>query len=377
MGEVWSTVNDDELRLIQQAVDFLQSKFCPEGAEPMWSAEYFRWKLGESNPAGKGYISLAMIGGKVVGVFSLAKKRILIDGVECVGGEIGDGYSSVAIMRSTKPASLSSTDQNPDSYINKSVFGRLVSDVTSRAEADGLIFIYGTPNENSYLPLVNRLNYFELTGYFNSTFSRPTAMLVISKYPALKSLAPVLRAFDFSYQSVNSFFCGSRASKGWEFEVGLPATQEIEALWVRVKPMRGFSLVRDEAYWRHRYCEHPFARHTFFSIREKGKLVGIVVIRVALVRKRKSVAYIVEWMLENQVKFGSVLSYVMAHYRRTDVQSFSLWAQRGSREAKAAAKALFLFRGRAPIVFADHPTARSLQNTASETKFFFGSSDAV
>lgn len=377
MEMVWSTVNDDELRLVDKTVNFLQSEFCPEGAEPMWTADYFRWKLGEANPAGNGYISLAMVGDNVVGVVSLTRKRMLIDGVEYPGGEVGDAYSSRGIMRNSKPATISPIDQNPDSYINKSVFGRLASDVRSRAEADGVRFIYGAPNKNSYPGFVKRLNYFDLTGYSNSTFSRPTVMLLSSKYPALHSVAPVLNALDFSYQAVYSILFGNGAKRGHKINPSCPAIEEIEALWALVKPARGFSLVRDAAYWRHRYSEHPFAKYSFFSIRQNGKLVGIVVIRFAVTRNHRVVVYIVEWMLEKQVEFGYVLSFIMAHYRHTDVQTFCLWAQRGSCEAQAATRALFLFRGRAPIIFADHPHARALQNTASEANFYLGSADAV
>lgn len=373
----WLPVNDDKLRFVEQTVDFLQSEFCPIGVDPLWSSDYFRWKLGTSNPAGKGYISLAMIENKVVGVASLTRKRLLIEGVECAGGEVGDTYSSGAIRRNSKPASLSSIDTNPDSYINKSIFGRLVSDVRSRAEIAGVAVIYGTPNKSSYPGYVKRLNYFDLTAYDNVSFSRPTAKMLTQKYPALNPLAPALRAVEFSSQVVHRLLFGKGASKGLEIDPNFPATAEIEALWGRDKPTRGFSMVRDAAYWRHRYLEHPIVQYNIFSIRERGVLVGIVVTRYAVLAGHKPTVFIVEWMLDVQVEFGHVLSSVMAHYWHTDVHVYNLWARRGSREAKAARKALFFSRKRFPIIFAEHPQARLLQDTAIDMQFYLGSTDAV
>lgn len=373
----WATVNDDRLELVDKTVNFLQTEFCPAGADSMWSVEYFRWKLGEANPAGKGYISLAMIEDKVVGVVSLTRKRVLINGVEYAGGEVGDSYSSGAIRRNSKPDSISSIDSNPDSYINKSIFGRLASDVRSRAEADGITIIYGTPNKNAYPGWIKRLNYFDFTKHENGSFSRPTTTLLTKKHPALNPLKPILRAIDFSWQAIHRALFGNSIGKGLEIDVNFPATAEIEALWSRVKPAHGFSLVRDSAYWRHRYFGHPFAQYSFFGIRQHGELVGIVVTRFAVVADRKCVVYLAEWMLEDMVGFGYVLSSVMAHYRDTDVQTFNFWAQRGSCEARAAAKALFFYRNRVPIIFADFPQARTLLDTASEMKFYLGSADAV
>ncbi len=377
MKLVWSAVNDDGLHFIGRAVDFLQGEFGPVGAEPLWSVDYFRWKLGAANPAGKGYISLAMAEDKVVGVVSLTRKRVLIDGVECAGGEVGDTYSSGTIRRNSKPANLSSLDPDPDSYINKSIFGRLASDVRSRAEEQGVTLIYGTPNKNAYPGWVKRLNYFDLTEYNNNSYSRPTAKLLTRKYPALNPLSPFLQAVDCSSQAVHRILLGKGAGKGLECDASVPATEEIDSLWIQVKPTRGFSLVRDALYWRHRYLENPIAQYDFFSIRRQGKLVGIVVTRFAVATDSKRVVYLAEWMLEEQVEFGYVLSFIMAHYRHTEVQVFNFWARRGSREARAAAKALFFSRHRIPIILADTPQARSLQDAVTCMKFYLGSSDAV
>ena len=59
--EYWSTIEDDNLINVDKMAFFLQSEFSNSEADQIWSAEYFKWKLGSHNPAGKGYISLATV----------------------------------------------------------------------------------------------------------------------------------------------------------------------------------------------------------------------------------------------------------------------------------------------------------------------------
>ena len=122
MSDVWHVVNDDKLGQVDLVVDFLMGEYCPTDSDPIWSAEYFRWKLGAANPAGTGYLTLAVAGGKVVGTVSLTRKRLLIGGKEYHGGEVGDSYSSANMRRGGQPAELSSGDNDKNSYINKSIF---------------------------------------------------------------------------------------------------------------------------------------------------------------------------------------------------------------------------------------------------------------
>ena len=377
MLKYWSAINDDELRLVNKTVDFLQNEFCPSGADRMWSPEYFRWKLGPANPAGKGYVSIAMVDDDVVGTISLTKKRLLINGNECIGGEIGDSYSSAILRRRGRPKDPSRIDPNPASYINKSIFGRLASDVRARAEADGISIIYGTPNKNSYPGYINRLGYFDLKDYCNKSFSRPTSKLVARKHPALNFLGVLLRRMESSSIALQKFVYSQSQSGSLVFEACAPSTDELDNLWIRLKPIQGFSLIRDAPYWYHRYLEHPIAQYTFHSIRKRGGLVGIIVTRLHSVGDGRRVVSFVEWMNEEYIQFGYVLSMIMDFYKNSGAEVFSLWVEGSSQEAKVLAKNLFFFRGRVPIILADTLHARSLQTMVNSFKFYLGSSDAV
>jgi len=373
----WLVVDDDELKMVDKAVYFLQKEFCPAGADPMWSAEYFRWKLGTINPAGKGYISLAMLGGRVVGTVSLTKKRLLIDGNGCIGGEVGDTYSSAAIRHQGRAINVSPDDPDPNSYINKSIFGRLASGVRKRAEADGISIIYGLPNSNAYPGWVNRLGYFDYKGYINQSFSRPTSKSVTRKYPSLSFLSNLLCAIENHSMALQKIIYSRGLCQNLNFENNVPSADELDELWIRLKPDKGLSLIRDASYWRHRYLEHPIARYAFFSIRKRGCLVGVIIARLFFVSGGKRVVSIAEWMNDEGIPFGYVLSVVMNYYRDSGVEVFNLWTGKSTQAGKVAARSLFFPRNRVPIIFADTPQGRSLQTMAANFKFYIGSSDNV
>jgi hypothetical protein len=373
----WFSIDDDDLSKVDKAADFLQREFCPPGADPMWSAEYFRWKLGAANPAGKGYISLAMLEDRVIGTLSLTKKRLIINGNECIGAEWGEGYSSAVIRHSVQPINLSPNDPDPDSYINKSIFGRLASVIRRRAEADGLFIIYGTPNSNAYPGWVNKLGHFDFSEYWNQSFSRPTSGFIAHKYPSLSFLSIVLRNIEKSSIALQKTIYSKVLCKNLDFQINIPSDNELDELWTRLKPGKGFSLVRDASYWRYRYMIHPIAKYNFFAIQEKGHLIGVAVTRLYSGAGGKRIVAVAEWMIEERIPFGYVLSMIMNHYRDSDAAMFILWAGKFIREGRAAVRCLFFPRRRVPIIIADTPHGRLLHDMSDNIKFYLGSSDNI
>lgn len=376
MSTTWIPVNGDDLQLMDKAVAFLQREFCPADANPVWSVEYFRWKLGTGNPAGAGCVSLAMLDDEVVGIVSLARKRLLLNGRPIAGGEVGDSYTSARMRRGARPATLSALDPDPASFVNRSIFGRLASDVRARAEAEGIRVIYGTPNANAYPGWTKRLGYFDFQEYDNQSFSRPTWRMFIKRYPGLALAKHVIRAGENALISIHAAM--SRvANRSLVFGLQPPGQEEIEALWMRTKPSAGFSLVRDGAYWRHRYLEHPLAKYALFGVRRQGAVVAIAAIRLASIAGGKPVLSIVEWMAEEEVPFGFLLTQILDACKSWDIDSFNFWANAIGEEAKAARQSLFVKRGRVPIIFANTVDGREIGVTGDAFYFYLGSSDAA
>lgn len=376
MNATWLTIVDDDLRVVDKAANFLQGEFCPPDAPPNWSAEYFRWKLGMENPAGTGYVSMAMVGETVVGIVSLTKKRLWINGGMTIGGEVGDAYTSIKMRRRAQPAELSDLDSDPDSFLNRSIFGRLASDVRARAEADAITVIYGTPNQNAYPGWTKRLGYFEHKDYLNQSLSRPTWRMVVKRYPGLSPAAGMLKMLDRGLASVHAWLWRV-ARPRFVFDQSPPSDQEIDALWSRTKPATGFSLVRDAAYWRHRYMTHPLAEYSFCCVRSNGVLLSLIAVRLACFGGGRSVLSLVEWMSEEKLAFGYLLSQTLHAFRDENIDLFNMWANASGAEARAARLSLFSKRARVPVILADTAAGRKISKMSDEFLFFLGSTDAV
>jgi len=377
VSNIWSTIHDDDLNYLDKTVGFLQGEFCPEGMDPIWSSQYFKWKLGSSNPAGKGYLSLALMDNKVVGSVSITKKRLLIDGCEYIGGEIGDSYSSAAVRRRCRPEKLSELNLNPKSYINKSVFGRLATEIRARAEQDGVNIIYGTPNNKAYPGWIKRLDYFDFKNSEIRSYSRPTTKFIIGKFPFLSYIRLILRGMEISTIGLYKIFYEQIKCRGLRFEVGIPTEIELNNLWKKLKPQKGFSLVRDALYWRHRYFEHPLVKYIFFKIIKNEKVIGVVVTRMHYIGTNKKVVSISEWMLNEKINFGYVLSNIVFYFKRDDIDVFNLWLSASDSEAKKTGINYFFSKRRIPIILSNTSQSKKIENISSHIDFYLGCSDAI
>ncbi len=378
MSKSWVSVNGDDLYLIDKAVDFLQGEFSPVEGDPVWSVEYFHWKLGTRNPAGAGYISLAMLDGNVVGVVSLTKKRVWFNGQQLIGGEVGDAYTSARVRRGVQPHSLSAVDADPASFVNRSIFGRLATEVRGRAEADGIELIYGTPNANAYPGWTKRLGYFNFQEYENQSFTRPTWRILIKRYPIFSAARSIIRFCENTFIAMHAALCRiANSSLVLALRPLNEIEKELDELWARVKPNAGFSLVRDSAYWIHRYLDHPLAKYSVFSIRRRGVLVGVAAIRLASITPGKPVLSLVEWMLEDDIPFNFLLSQILDACKHWEFDAINFWAESNSQEAKASRFSLFAKRGRIPIIFAKTPICHEVCTMKNAFHFNLGSTDAA
>jgi len=363
---------------VREVADFLQRNFCPKGVEPMWSLKSFLWKFDNEVVSGGGYLSCAMCDGKIVGVASLTKKRALINGKECIVGELGDTYTLPSIMRKSRPLSLSETDSNPNSYINKSIFGRLINDIVNKALDDNISIIYGTPNNNSYPGYTKKLGFVDTANYNNISYIRPTARMLANRYKILKPFDIILKYIEMVLIMSQSSIYNNILFVKSEFSPCNINESEINKLWDDIKPQSGFSLIRDYSYWMHRYVKHPDMEYKFFEVRIRKQLAAIVVTRYFKVSNNKNAVAIVEWMMEDSKYFKLMLSNIVNYYKRSQIDYFYLWAEELGEYAKAAKNVLFVFKKKAPIIIANTETAASdLIINSQSLSFFLGSSDAV
>lgn len=372
---IWSHFDADQLSNLPETVSFLNRNFGVEGTDLVWSEEYFKWKLGNSNPSGAGHLSIALCDGEVVGTMSITRKRVLIDGKLVVVGEIGDSYTSPAIRRRGRPVDLISYDSNPNSYINKSVFGRLASETKLRAEANGIEIIYGTPNENAFPGWTKKLGYFEIDQQNFTYYVRPGAEGIVRQYPKLSSIRSILVPLDKMVTSLlkNCY----RINNNYLFEAVRPSFEEIDELWRCILPLSGFTFVRDAKYWKHRYVDRPSVDYTFFSIIRDDELCGILVARSYIAFDLKKIVSVAEWMVKSQVPLNWLFAELTYYFNEQNPCLISIYADKNVVKPDMLIKNLFFPRASVPIIYSDSVRSRELQMNMGDFNFFLGNTDAV
>ena len=131
--KAWQLVIADELdyETAKRIGGFIRSFATPtsDRSRRTRSPEYYMWKI-RRNPAGRGFVSLAIDKDRLVGTTTVTRKKIYFRGQLIDGAEIGDTF--------TDPA-----------YQRQSIFTSLVIASRDRATEAGVRLIYGTPNIKS------------------------------------------------------------------------------------------------------------------------------------------------------------------------------------------------------------------------------------
>jgi len=368
---------DDELIFLERAVDFLQEEFGKNGS-PMWTVEYMQWKLSRKNPAGKGFLHVTVCNNKIIGTATLTKKRILVDGEEFIGGEVGDTYSSEKIRKLARPNTLSLLSANPSSYINKSIFGRCIAEITNRAKNAGIFYIYGTPNNNSYPGYTKRLNFIDIKGYKNWSMSKITINFAMRKLKIPKYLHSVLNSLGkiiaCLYSSASKLY-----SEDVKFEIldKIPDEKAINELWNKVKPKTGFSLIRDGIYWNYRYLSHPLNEYKILAFWDQNSLQGLLALKLSKDKNDENTAIISEWLCTKNINFGLLLRMMMNYFRGIEIQKYNLWVRMFSKEFYYALLNGFIPSVRVPIIFFKSKEISKIKDSANDICFFIGNSDNV
>ena len=157
----------------------------------------------------------------------------------------------------------------------------------------------------------------------------------------------------------------------------MPSEADLNKLWLSVRPSKGFSLVRDFLYWKHRYADHPHSKYQFISFYSDKDLIALAVTRKSISRLNNSAIAIVEWMNEDSFRFGQILASTLNLYKNSNVNYFYVWLQSLSHNASIANRNFFFLKKQAPIIFADNLISRDLLENEKDMIFFLGSSDAI
>jgi hypothetical protein len=166
-------LDDLSPELLNGVVGFFNREF-PNPSGLLMTPDFFLTKIAPQGAAIPGYLTVAAHRGVVVGCTSAVVKHFRIEDQEIKVIEIGDTFTSNNFRRNCYFKSLYPGTSSNDDYLNKSIFGRLVSETIDRARKDGAIYVYGTPNTQSKLPYIGRLNFKLVDDGFTSRISSPS-----------------------------------------------------------------------------------------------------------------------------------------------------------------------------------------------------------
>lgn len=320
----WEVRNLDKLDRseLQLVSDFLNDQF-PGVFYPKCTPEMFQWKLGPSNPAGRGFISAAICQGQVIGIVSLTRKNMIKNGVPIAVVEVGDVYTHPQFRRGGKCISPVEHLDLDDIYYEKSIFGRLVAETLFRAKLSGVKFVYGTPNAMARPSYLKRLNFLECGG--ERIYSK---YLLTKHFKPSPILSPLIRILS----RTNQIYCGFLI----KIYFGKNAIVEVQGEEVLVGSNLDQSSVSsdpnqlemfiDNKYVLNRYIGHPSLQYSFYRVSSRQGILGFVIATEIVRASGIRTLVISDWITlkpEFTKKFNLIMGSLRAFARKA--QTISLW----------------------------------------------------
>lgn len=325
---LWTIKVLDELKEtdLQLVADFFNQNF-PGVFYPKCSPKLFRWKLGESNPAGTGFLTVAISDGKIIGTTSGTCQKIRLGGRLVKAIEIGDTFTHPEFRKkgfceTAYPGTLSR-----DEYLNKSVFGRLVTETLDRAEKTGVEYVFGTPNLNSRPPYLNKLQFIEIgVGKIKSWSSLTPQFVANTKY---KFPVSFFANFLDLIQKIQLFIVGRGFFVTEATFESLVSTVDLSLLdeEKQAKKYDSFSMDQNPAFLKHRYFLHPSHPYQYFRVEGRNKLIGWIICMRIIRQSGRETLVISDWIaLEDSFRENLPMLVSKVASKHKGVQIVSLWA---------------------------------------------------
>ncbi len=262
LNQDWEVRSLDDLdpTALQLVSDFFNEHF-PGVFYPKCTPDIFTWKLGSNNPAGRGFLTVAMSNGLVVGTAS-GTRKVLIENNKLIEAiEIGDTFTHPNFRKSGKCITPLHPDTNEDKYFTVSIFGRLVSETITRALLNGIDFVYGTPNENSKPPYLKRLKFNEID--HGKIYSKVAITPEFAQLRRIRWILKLTQSFTLLITHIISFLVLGKNSVR---EISSNEFLEIykEEIFISKDKTNRIYLMNNHRVLHHRYVSHPNHKYRFF-----------------------------------------------------------------------------------------------------------------
>ncbi len=387
LSNSWDVLVLDDLDegLLQKTSEFLQS-CLPGEADRTWSPEYLRWKL-EKNPAGRGFLTCAVSNGNVVGVTSITLKKMWYKDQTVNAGEIGDTFTHPLFLKRGKMIGqksrivdqASGTKSKAD-YYNRSIFGRLVKETRERAENSGIHIIYGTPNEKSLAGYEKRLNFKVHSLDTIQAFKRPTAKGICSLYGIPRPFHFPVRFIEKIAGSILYLYWRMKSSiYGYSFARVDKPTDEFDHLWDELKHQYKFSIIHNKEYFQHRFFDHPLGSYNVYKISHKGKICGVIVVRIFDDFKGRKCCSLADWIYDESKSdlFPVMIAHAIHDNQQDALFYYSSWCPQNTSQTNALLKQGFPPRQKCPVIFFQNEEGSNIIKNCSPLNITIASTDNI
>ncbi|GEM_PF-4200710 len=363
MSQKWDIKNADGLPDdYDRELSAFLSSFMDPGNDPIWSTQFLNWKLID-NVAGKGFVSLALSSGTIVGATTVTRKSFYYYGSTYQFGELGDGYTHSGFRR-------------------LGIFAALINELKPRVEQENVIVIYGLPNEQAkkieekYCNFITHKTFRIIQGFSCFNILR----FLSEKMPLIfqKAIAILSRILNFMLRGLQNWWIFIGKLDGLSIQLAQEAPSDQNSLWEKCKKHYDILQIRDLPYIQFRFFKNPLAHYNFYTARKNGQLEGYLVTRIQKMNGRKK-CVIADWLYEpsKPLTLLALINRALKNEYKNEIDMTATWINYTSFDKFIFLMSGFILKKSQPIIFQNNPMGLALLRGSQKWHFTIADSDNV
>ncbi len=321
---------------------------------------YFTWKL-SNNPIHEGMANVADVNGQIISSTTITPKQIAFRGNLIKGAEIGDTFTI------------------PD-FQRKGIFTSLVNMSRCAAIDDGLLFIYGTPNNNSLPGYKKNCNFVKVNSMDVQMLIRPINIegilkLKLTSKTILSAIVPIaVSLFRLRYPLHTNVQHNDDIMINRLLDYFPPA---IDILADKSISNYEWMIYRNKAYLDWRFIDNPDQYVIWIGV-QRDSIIGFVVCKIGY-WKHLRIGYIADFLTEEHSVdiLGRLYIEIVRYFIEQYVDMIAAWSVKGSIYSNFLKKNGFLKAWDIPIICYNNDLGSKISSSTSHNHFTMADSDNI
>ena len=315
------------------AIEELRGYF--NGNQNYWSkrsikSSYYKWKF-KDNYINRGILLVTIFRKKIIGMISITYRKVLLNGIELLVGELGDAFIRAE-------------------YNRKGMFRSLLKESKDVAFENDCKFIYGTPNKRA-LPGEIKAGYRIIPGLKIKNLVLPLDLeSIIKKRYGISHFGWLVGCLLNLFNLFKSMFLRSNFKNKIHIKRFFDFPDEIDDLFERCHSDYDWIVIRDKKYLNWRFNRNPDIYSNYLIIQDKN-IIGYFVTKICDNRGLKF-GYIADYLIDkNFRKYEADFKNIFTNlFKKQDVALVSIWINKQNFMYKIFKKSGFLNFKTIPII---------------------------